>query len=422
LNLAAFTFFPFAPLPLEYYPGFPIYRPAEMLAGVFYCVATVGHWRKGAWKVESFEHWLMLYLATSTIALLVYVPWSTEFFDAINCVSHVLGIMASSFLLAGLLSSIVSIFPSAERALHDQEHVSESLTQEVAIRQRAEAELEEARRKLEVPVAKRTEELAEQDEFANRREDRGRSHPVRRHRGDATAFRRNHLQFDGREFGSDLDCKQRRRARTQSERWGFMPVWKDLNTCPLVNSGLDAWLRKANRSGRMRFRKIPWWETRNGYGVGIVAYAGQPLMLEDRVEGVVMVCATKPLKDAAVQALGSVAGSRRLFVGRRRAEAALVESEELVRLLLDSTAEAIYGVDLKGSCIFANQAGMRALGYQKQEDLLGKKMHTLAHHSYAEGRPHLASECQIFQALRRGEPSHADDDVFWRADGTSFPV
>ena len=46
------------------------------------------------------------------------------------------------------------------------------------------------------------------------------------------------------------------------------------------------------------------------------------------------------------------------------------ESEEQVRLLLDSTAEAIYGIDMDGNCTFCNAASLRMLGYDKIEDLL----------------------------------------------------
>ena len=63
------------------------------------------------------------------------------------------------------------------------------------------------------------------------------------------------------------------------------------------------------------------------------------------------------------------------------------ESEELYLLLLNSTAEAIYGMDLEGSCTFCNPACLRMLGYSALEDLLGKNMHRLTHHTRADGSP-----------------------------------
>ncbi len=105
-----------------------------------------------------------------------------------------------------------------------------------------------------------------------------------------------------------------------------------------------------------------------------------------------------------------------------RSEAALRKSEEQVRLLLDSTAEAIYGVDLKGNCTFCNPACARMLGYSDTQVLLGQHMHEVAHHHRPDGTPYPVQECRIYQAFQEGLGTHIKDEVFWRADGTSFPV
>ena len=107
---------------------------------------------------------------------------------------------------------------------------------------------------------------------------------------------------------------------------------------------------------------------------------------------------------------------------RKRTEEALRASEERVRLLLDSTAEAICGMDLEGKCTFANPACLRILGYASQQALLGRSVHNILHHSRADGRPYSVAECRILRAIERGEPSHVDDEVMWRADRTSFPA
>ena len=107
---------------------------------------------------------------------------------------------------------------------------------------------------------------------------------------------------------------------------------------------------------------------------------------------------------------------------RKRAEEALRESEAHSRLLLDSTAEAIYGIDLEGRCTFCNPACLRLLGYAEPRQLLGKNMHPLIHHTRPDGTPYPAEECRIFQAFRVGEGSHVEDEVIWRADGSSFPA
>ena len=108
---------------------------------------------------------------------------------------------------------------------------------------------------------------------------------------------------------------------------------------------------------------------------------------------------------------------------RRRAPAKFwIESGELARILLDCTAEAIYALDMLGNCIFCNSACLRLLGYNDAVELIGRKMHSIMHHSRPDGTPYPGDECRIYSAFRRGEGSHVDDEVVWCADGTSFPV
>ncbi|MGH9730443.1 MAG: PAS domain S-box protein [Candidatus Acidiferrales bacterium] len=107
---------------------------------------------------------------------------------------------------------------------------------------------------------------------------------------------------------------------------------------------------------------------------------------------------------------------------RKQAEEALRSSEERIHLLLDSTAEAIYGLNLLGECTFVNRACLRVLGYREPAELLGKNMHEIAHHSWTDGSSHSVHDCLIFQSFHEGEGTHDSDDVLWRADGTAVPV
>jgi len=107
---------------------------------------------------------------------------------------------------------------------------------------------------------------------------------------------------------------------------------------------------------------------------------------------------------------------------RKRAEEALHRSEEQVRLILDSTAEGIFGCDSDGNCLFCNTAAARLLGYDDASELLGKNMHALEHHSRPDGTPYPIEECPIYLGFQNGQGVHRDDEVYWRKDGTSFPV
>jgi PAS domain S-box-containing protein len=88
-------------------------------------------------------------------------------------------------------------------------------------------------------------------------------------------------------------------------------------------------------------------------------------------------------------------------------------------LLLESTGEGIFGIDLDGRCTFVNRAAAQMLGW-RTEVVLGRNMHELIHHSHADGRHYPECDCPIFNAFRRGLPCRIADEVLWRADGSSF--
>ena len=112
----------------------------------------------------------------------------------------------------------------------------------------------------------------------------------------------------------------------------------------------------------------------------------------------------------------------RIIDDRILAQQKLKDREERLQLLLDSTAEPIYGLDPNGNCTFCNRAFLRTLGYKDSSDLLGKNMHQVIHYSRADGSNYPAAECRVFEALRTGSETHVDDEVVWRADGTCLPV
>jgi formate hydrogenlyase transcriptional activator len=107
---------------------------------------------------------------------------------------------------------------------------------------------------------------------------------------------------------------------------------------------------------------------------------------------------------------------------RKQAEEDLKISNERVRLILDSAAEGIFGCDPQGTCLFCNRAAVRLLGYDEPADLLGKNMHSLEHHTRNDGTKFPIEECPIYLGFHESREVHIDNDIFWRRDGTSFPV
>jgi diguanylate cyclase (GGDEF)-like protein/PAS domain S-box-containing protein len=94
---------------------------------------------------------------------------------------------------------------------------------------------------------------------------------------------------------------------------------------------------------------------------------------------------------------------------------------ETAALVLRSAGEGIFGLDAEGRTTFSNPAADAMVGWTAEE-LIGKSQHLSIHHSHADGTVYPREECPIYMALRDGMVHRSDSEVFWRKDGTSFPV
>jgi two-component system, OmpR family, sensor histidine kinase VicK len=89
--------------------------------------------------------------------------------------------------------------------------------------------------------------------------------------------------------------------------------------------------------------------------------------------------------------------------------------------ILESVGDGIYGIDLNGNCTVVNPAASQMLGF-KPEEILGRNIHDLIHHSHADGTPYPVEECPIQNTLNDLDTVRVSNEVFWRKDGSSFPV
>jgi two-component system, OmpR family, sensor histidine kinase VicK len=89
--------------------------------------------------------------------------------------------------------------------------------------------------------------------------------------------------------------------------------------------------------------------------------------------------------------------------------------------ILESVGDGIYGIDLEGKVTFVNSAAAQMLGY-KQDEMLGRNMHDLIHHTRADGTPYDDADSPIRKSLNNFDTVRISDEVFWRKDGSSFPV
>lgn len=91
------------------------------------------------------------------------------------------------------------------------------------------------------------------------------------------------------------------------------------------------------------------------------------------------------------------------------------------KLILTSAGEGIYGLDNEGKGTFVNPAAIAMTGWT-EEDVIGQPMHGKHHHTKTNGDHYPQHECPIYAALQDGAIHHITDEVFWRKDGTCFPV
>ncbi|MFT7589398.1 MAG: PAS domain S-box-containing protein, partial [Limisphaerales bacterium] len=99
----------------------------------------------------------------------------------------------------------------------------------------------------------------------------------------------------------------------------------------------------------------------------------------------------------------------------------LEQLQRQYELILQSAGEGIYGLDTKGHTTFVNEAAAKMIGWHL-DDLVGKSQHDILHHSKPDGSPYEVKECPIYAAFSDGKVRRVENEVFWRKDGTPFPV
>jgi len=106
---------------------------------------------------------------------------------------------------------------------------------------------------------------------------------------------------------------------------------------------------------------------------------------------------------------------------RKDAEEAIERLSRQNELILNAAGEGIFGLDLQGKTTFVNPAAARMVGWSVAE-LIGQPMHPILHHTKPDGTPYPEEECPIYASFNDSVVHRVADEVFWRRDGTSFPV
>jgi PAS domain S-box-containing protein len=116
-----------------------------------------------------------------------------------------------------------------------------------------------------------------------------------------------------------------------------------------------------------------------------------------------------------------ICGSGRDITERKRTEKEMESLRRQYELILNSAGEGIFGIDIQGNHTFVNPAAAKMLGYEVEE-LLGKHSHSIWHHTKADGSLYPEEECPIYATFKNSGVHYIRDEIFWKKDGTSFPV
>jgi len=406
-TVASFIFFALVPLPPPFHPNQLIHRPADFVPAFFFALAAVGYLWKGHWKTEDFEHWLVLSLILGALGHMGYMSFYSRLFDTQYFAAHALKILGHVAVLIGLFISMFSIFKSEARNTADLLQANQSLAIQITEREQIEEALRRAHDKLEERVRARTADL-------------GRANQAL----EAEIAVRGEVE--------EALSKERTILRSLIDNVPNFLYVKDTQAKFVVANSYCA-LRLGLKTseemlGKGDFDLYPQHLAADLYEDDQnVIRSGQPLLNHEEIGvdhqgNATHVLSTKvPIRDKDGRVTG-LAGVGIDITAQKRADAQLRDSRELFMLLLDSIPEGIYGIDTQGNCTFCNPSCLRILGYEKAAELLGKNMHAMMHHTRADGTHYPAVECHIYQAFRRGQGTHIDDEVLWCRDRTSFPA
>lgn len=98
-----------------------------------------------------------------------------------------------------------------------------------------------------------------------------------------------------------------------------------------------------------------------------------------------------------------------------------IDSDTGKHLLLSSVGDGIYSINKQGLCTFINPVGAKMLGLES-DAVLGKNIHKIHHHTHETGEHYPVEECPIYAAVQDGIVHEGIQEIFWRRDGSYFPV
>lgn len=200
-------------------------------------------------------------------------------------------------------------------------------------------------------------------------------------------------------------------------------TWSKLVAYPMRKRGAEAaasgrWFRQASKTrvdgaSLVRGTQMPGTDCAPGVGSAWDAFGGREMKGDGQAKPTVA--------DELAKMRRRIAELESTEAECKRAQGELEKLTRRDELILSSAGEGIVGLDHRGDVTFANPAAARLLGYEEDE-IVGRHSHSTWHYARADGSPYPEEQCPIYAAYKDGRVHRGSDEVFWRKDGSSFPV
>ena len=328
-TLTSFLFFAFVPLPRAYYPELFFHRPEEFIPALFFIAALIGYIKKGYWKTNQFEHWVIISLIIGSFSQVVYMSLSGVIFDTMFDAAHMLKIASYICLEIGLLINTFFLFRKAETSALDLKMANEELHDEILDRKLAEKALLESKEQINSVMDNIVDGI---------------------------------ITIDGDGILETFNPAAEKIFGYNSEEI----IGKNVNILmpKPYHSEHDSYLHNFHTT---REKKI--------IGIGRIVKG-------KKKDGTIF-----PM-DLAVSEI--ISNDKTIFTGivrditeRVEAEIQLANSEKRYRSIVEEASDIVYTVDDEGRITYINPPGLKMSGYSKEE-LIGMEFTDIVHHDWRE--------------------------------------
>lgn len=149
LALAVLVVFGLVPTPRAIDPARILPRPWELVPAALFALAAAGYLRRGRWRFDAFEYWLIVGLLVACIGHGGFMARSVALYDPFYDAGHLLKLASYLAVACGLLVSIHETFRREAAALVEGADANRALAREVEVRREAESVLQRSEERLQ---------------------------------------------------------------------------------------------------------------------------------------------------------------------------------------------------------------------------------------------------------------------------------